>query len=277
MNVKAFGFDQNYVQRYFTAQSEREAGKALWLGALLYLPISMLFFAIGSFLFSYYHANPALLSDLKERAAITLVQRDQSADEQVVEAASLNAQDIGDKALPHFMANRLPAGVAGLIMAAIAAAAMSSISSSFNSSATILLLDVYKRYWRPHADERESIRFLHGATLFCGVFGTAAALAMIGVQSLLAVWWQLTGIFAGAMLGLFLLGFIVHRAQKPAAVTAVVTGILVILWMMFSPRLLVLPEFLRSPFHTNMIVVISTTSMFLVGLLLSRRRSAGAG
>lgn len=199
MNIKAFGFDQNYVQRYLTARSDREARKALWLGALLYVPISLLFFFIGSVLFSYYHAQPELLVDLKQQSAIELIERDPNGLDDAVlmarvqeAAASLNVADIGDKALPHFMTHRLPVGVAGLIMAAIAAAAMSSLSTSLNSSATILLIDVYKRYWRPNAGERESMRFLHGATLFCGMFGTGAAIAMIGVQSILAAWWQLT-------------------------------------------------------------------------------------
>lgn len=282
MNVKAFGFDQNYVQRYFTASSKREASKAVWIGALLYIPISMVFFLIGSLLFSYYQAQPDLLTDLKHTSAMSLVDVNAAAaeglnkEERVAStAATLSIHEVADKALPHFMSNRLPPGVAGLILAAIAAAAMSSISSSYNSSATIMFVDIYKRYWRKDADDKTSTRFLYAATLFCGVFGTAGALAMIGVQSLLAAWWQLTGVFAGAMFGLFLLGLIVRRAQKPAAICAVVVGLLVIIWMVFSPKIHYLSEALRSPFHTNMTVVISTLTMFLVGLLVSRFQKSG--
>lgn len=273
MNVKAFGFDQNYVQRYFTASSEREAAKAVWVGALLYIPISLVFFVIGSVLFSYYHANPDLFADLQRSTGVVLVDQEAASSEGLIPAVGTGSiKQVADKALPHFMSNSLPPGVAGLIMAAIAAAAMSSISSSYNSSATIVFVDIYKRYWRKDASDEQATRFLKTATLFAGLLGTTAALAMMGIQSLLAAWWQLTGVFAGAMFGLFLLGFIVHRANHVAAITAVVIGLLVILWMTFSPKLDALPEALRSPFHTNMTVVIGTLTMFLVGLVVSRWR-----
>lgn len=277
MNIKAFGFDQSYVQRYFTAKSDREAKKAVWIGATLYVPISLIFFFIGSMLFSYYQTQPDLLHDLKTRSATTIVERvnphlyedDKVANvEELV--STLTIENVGDEALPHFMANKLPLGFAGLIIAAIVAAAMSSIDTSLNSSATILLEDIYKRYWRPRSTNKESIRFLYLSTLICGLLGTTAALAMIGVQSLLAAWWQLTGIFAGAMLGLFLLGFIVRQAKRPAAITSVVIGLLVIIWMTFSNNLRIIPEYLQNPLDTQMTVVIGTLVMFLTGLIVTK-------
>ena len=61
INLQNFGIDQSYVQRYATARSDAEARKSVWLGALLYLPISALFLFIGTALFSYYTARPELL------------------------------------------------------------------------------------------------------------------------------------------------------------------------------------------------------------------------
>ena len=79
------------------------------------------------------------------------------------------------------------------------------------------------------------MRVLHGAPLVWGALGTGVALAMIGVKAALDAWWTLSGIFAGGMLGLFLLGLISRRAGNPAAVTAVLAGVLVILWMTLTP------------------------------------------
>ena len=83
-------------------------------------------------------------------------------------------------------------------------------------------------------------------------------------------WAALALIFAGGMLGLFLLGMISKSARKPAALTGVLTGLAVIVWMTLSPRL---PEtsLLRSPFHANMIIVVGTLTIFLVGILTSNR------
>ncbi len=272
MNLKAFGFDQSNVQRYHTAKNEMEAKRAVILGSSLYLPISLVFFFIGSMLFSYYHENPDILQALKYKVASNSFLVDAGTAEIQSKAESLTIAQIGDQAMPHYMSLHLPLGIAGLIIAAISAAAMSSIDTSLNSCATILFVDVYKRYLPRELSDKESITFLRVATLFIGILGTTAALAMIGVESILAVWWKLTGILTGGMLGLFILGFVAKSVAKPEAILALIFGILLIIWMTFSPMVETFPPYLRSPFHTNMIVVVSTIGMFLMGIILARIR-----
>ncbi len=262
INLGNFGIDQSYVQRYHAARDERQATRSVWLGALLYLPVSLLFFLIGSCLFSYYQAYPESEQAVRAQVAVT----------KGVDAASLSDADIGDQMLPRFIAERLRGGLAGLLIAAILAATMSSVDTSLNSSATILLRDVYLRYVRPGAGEAHSLRFLRGTTLLWGLLGTGAAVAMIRAQGLLDAWWQLQGIFAGGMLGLFLLGLVARRADGGAALAGLIVGVLVIAWATFSPKLALLPDWLRSPLHTNLTIVVGTMSIFLVGLLASRLR-----
>jgi SSS family solute:Na+ symporter len=178
----------------------------------------------------------------------------------------MQPSDYGDKILPHFIANKIPAGLAGLLIAALFAAAMSSIDTSLNSSATIALQDFYRRWVRPDADEAQSLRFLRVMTVVWGIIGTGVALAMMGVESILDAWWKLSGVFAGGMLGLFLLGFISRRANNAGAVTGATVGLLVILWLTFSTGLTGDLEWLRSPFHAHMTSVIGMLSIFLIGL-----------
>lgn len=210
INLQNFGIDQSFVQRYITAKSDQAAARSVWLGALLYLPISALLFFIGTALFAFYTAQPELLPSTLEP----------------------------DKVFPHFIVSELPPGVTGLLIAAVFAAAMSSVDSSLNCSATLFLQDIYKRYIRRGADvgERESMRVLYMATLVWGAAGTLTAMAMIHVKSALDAWWELAGIFSGGMLGLFLLGLIARRAKNAAAATGVVIGVMVILWMSLSAR-----------------------------------------
>ena len=286
INLNNFGIDQSYIQRYHTARDDREAGRSVWLGALLYVPVSALFFFIGTSLFSYCQTHPAMLDEIRTQVAVAkLAEEGEPADPAAREARlahikqGLTDADVGDKALPHFIVTRLPRGLAGLLIAAIAAAAMSSIDTSLNSSATVILSDLYRRYLRPQAGEKESMRVLHLATLLWGALGTGTALSLIGVRSILDAWWVLSGIFAGGMLGLFLLGLIARRAGNAAAATGVVLGSLVILWMALSVRTEWLPPALRSPLHANMIIVVGTLTIFLVGLLVSRfaGRRGGVG
>ena len=246
INLQNFGIDQGIVQRYITAKSDVEAGKSVWLGALLYLPISAMLFLIGTALFAFYASQPELLP------------------------GSINAAEKPDAVFPHFIASQLPPGMTGLLVAAIFAAAMSSVDSSLNSSATLILRDVYQRYLRPTAGETESMCVLYASTLVWGVAGTGTALAMIHVRSALDTWWQLAGIFSGGMLGLFLLGLGPRRVGNAAAAGGVIAGVLVILWMTFSPAGTGALEPLGSPFHSFLIIVIGTATILVVGLLMAR-------
>ncbi len=233
INLQNFGIDQSFVQRYHTAKSDRDAKFSVWLGALLFLPISALFFFIGTGLFAFYTAQPELMIPEK-----------------------------GDSVFPYFIATQLPVGVTGLLIAAILAAAMSSVDTSLNSSASLFLCDVYKRFYRPNAGERESMRVLHVATLVWGMAGTLTAFAIIGSESALDTWWNLSGIFSGGMLGLFLLGLISKRAGNPQAVIATVAGVLVIVWLSIQTLLE------TNPIHKFMTIILGTSTILLVGMLL---------
>ncbi len=246
INLQNFGIDQTYVQRYQTARSLADARRSVWLGALLYLPVSAVFFFIGSGLYAYYRARPDRLP-----------------------AAVLASPDA---VFPYFIVHELPAGLVGLVIAAIFAAAQSTISSSVNSSATLVLCDVYQRFVRPSPSERERLVVLRTATVGIGAAGVAMAFAMTRIRSALDAWWQLAGIFGGGMLGLFLAGRLSNRITSHAAASGVIAGVAVILWMTFSPAW---PDALaawRSPFHGNLIIVIGTLLV-----LAAARLAATAG
>ena len=255
INLNNFGIDQNYVQRYVASKSDAEARKSLWLGALLYIPVSAVFFFIGTALFAFYAVHPDQLPP------------------------ELLEEGTGDRIFPYFIVSQLPPGLTGLLIAAIFAAAMSTISTSLNSSATILMTDVYKRYLRPDATEKGMMTALYVSTLIWGVLGTLIALALIRAEQILDAWWKLQGIFAGGMLGLFLLGMVSRRANNPAAAVAVVAGIVVIAWMTLSPLGTwgFFPDYLKNPLLNYLTIVCGTITIVLVGLLLTRLLTGTAG
>ena len=131
----------------------------------------------------------------------------------------------------------MPAGLKGLIIAAILAAAMSTVDSALNCSATVLLLDIYKRYLKPDINERTSMMFLRASTVVWGLLGTGAALWMIKAKSILDVWWQISGIFGGAFLGLFLLAFMRVRLRLWHGLVSIGISIAVISWGTFARNL----------------------------------------
>jgi len=250
VNLQNYGIDQNYIQRYMTARSRRDAIRSTLFGSLLYVPVSFLFFAIGTALFAYYGARPDLLPS--EVAAHP------------------------DQILPYFIVNGLPAGLTGLLIAAIFAAGMSTVSTSLNSGATILLEDYYKRYVNPKASDAHAMRVLRGGTLALAVLGVGCALALMRVRSALDAYWALQSVFSGGMLGLFLLGYFSKKARNPEAASGVVLGLLVIAWISIFQKRWPLPVAL----HTNLSIVVGTTTIFVTGFVLAalfREKNAAEG
>ncbi|RIJ46964.1 sodium:solute symporter [Maribellus luteus] len=241
INLQNYGIDQNFVQRYMTTSTEKKAKSSALFGALLYVPVSIVFFYIGTALFSYYTARPDLLP----------------------------ANIDGDKVFPHFIVNGLPTGLTGLLIASIFAAGMSTVSTSINSTATIVLSDYYQKYFNKNADDKSSMKVLYSASVIFGILGVLISLSLVGVESVLDAWWSLASIFSGGMLGLFLLAFLSKKVRNMDAAIGVIVGVLVIIWMSLSPLYFTQGKLLafRSPFHSNLTIVIGTMAIFLVGFL----------
>lgn len=231
INLQNYGIDQNYVQRYKSAKNDKSARFSALFGGLLYVPVSLLFFIIGTLLFVYYQTNPGLLP-----GSVT-----------------------GDQVFPYFIVHGLPTGVTGLLIAAIFAAGMSTISTSINSSATIVLTDFFQRGKKP-TDEKKNMKVLYITSGVFGLLGTGVALAMMSVKSALDAWWSLAAIFSGGMLGLFLLGYMSRKVKGAFALTGVISGVILIAWTSFSKQTI---------FHNYMTIVLGTLSIFIVGMVLT--------
>jgi SSS family solute:Na+ symporter len=205
-NIRNLMADQNYTQKYSSVATEKKAKKALWIAMLIYLPLTAIFLYIGTAMFAFYSGAEHVLD-----SAITK----------------------GDEVFPYFIATELPVGLKGLIIAAILAASMSTVDSALNSSATVLYLDYYKRYFRPNASEKSSIRFLRWTTVVWGMFGIAFALLLINTESALDIWWQISGIFGGGILGLFLLAIFNVKIKPWQGIVSVIFSVFIIIWGTF--------------------------------------------
>ena len=226
-NLQNYGIDQSYVQRYHTAKNEKEAKFSALFGGYLFIPVSAVFFMIGTGLYAFYKVHPGVLPD-----------------------------GVGaDYVFPFFIVNELPVGLTGLLIASIFAAGMSTIATSVTSSSTIILTDYYQRF-RKHAGNRERMLVLKLSSVGVGVAGILVAFAFRSVQSALDAWWALASIFSGGMLGLFLLGYISRKARNFDAVLGVVCGVILVCWIVISPFV-----------HANLAIVFGTLLIFLVGFL----------
>ena len=88
-NLVPYTSDQSVIQRYLTTTDEAQARRAIWLNGLISFPSAMLYFAIGTGLYLFFKHHPA----------------------------ELHPSVAGDSILPFFIAEQLPAGFAGLVVA----------------------------------------------------------------------------------------------------------------------------------------------------------------
>ena len=141
--------DQTVIQRYLTTPDEKQAARAVWTNAAMVIPATFLFFTVGTALFVFYRANPGLLHPFEK----------------------------SDQLVPWFIATRMPAGLAGLVIAGVFAAAMSSLDSSMHAAATAFTTDFVRRL-SPGREETSLLRIARGLTIAFGLLGTGTAMLM---------------------------------------------------------------------------------------------------
>ncbi|MGL5372457.1 MAG: sodium:solute symporter family transporter, partial [Plesiomonas shigelloides] len=126
----------------------------------------------------------------------------------------------------------MPAGLAGLIIAAIFAASQSSISSSLNSISACYSSDIYSRFGKAKSSE-QNLKSGRLVTVIAGVLGVVAStyLIMSNESELWDAFNSLLGLMGGPMTGLFMLGIFVRRANANSALVGVIAAVASILWV----------------------------------------------
>jgi Na+/proline symporter len=194
------------VQRLLAARSERESRLALFASWVVILFQFTLFLTIGAILFVYYRDT------------------------------GLPAPAQADRIYPAFIWNQLPAGISGLVIAAILAAAMSNLSAALNSLASTTVMDFYRPLAARGAPPTpaEDARYLRLARYTTLVWG--AILFLIGwvarnVGSVLEAGLSIASVLYGALLGVFLLGILTKRPGEGAAMFGMTAGLLTMLFV----------------------------------------------
>ncbi len=129
-----------------------------------------------------------------------------------------------------FVIQYLPAGVVGLVLAAIFCAAMSSTAAGLNSLASTSCVDVLRRLvWRDGSDH-DYVRVSKALTIFWGLFSIAFAEFASRLGSLIEAVNKLGSLFYGTILGIFLLAFYTKEISGTAASLGALIGEAAVLW-----------------------------------------------
>lgn len=126
---------------------------------------------------------------------------------------------------PTFVTTYMPAGVVGLIIAAIFAAAMSSISAELSALSTATVIDFYRRHINTTATDAQYLRVAKLSTGLWGIFACVVALYASRLGSLIEVVNKFGSFFYGSLLGVFVLAIGTKRATGTGAFVGLFAGI----------------------------------------------------
>lgn len=205
-NKLAFAADQPTVQRVF-ATPLKDVRKL----ALMFLCFSVFIsFAVnfaGISVFAYFHQHPDELDP-----AMT-----------------------NDQIIPLYIVQRLPVGIAGLIIASLFAAAMSALAGSMNSVAILFTEDFYGKL-KKNLSDRKKLLTMRIASLVAGSVATLCALYMatMNLRSLFQTWNELFAMLGGGFLGVYILGTYTRRANAIGAFSGALASIGVALWLKYG-------------------------------------------
>jgi len=263
-----FGTDQSQVQRLLAGRSIAATRGALLLNSLAKLPFQFLVLLCGVLLFVFYlfQSPPLSFEPAPAGGAITSSAAYRSLErefgevrEDLGEAARVLAADGGEEAslaytklldrsetirgeardlrggsgdtnyvFLEFILHNLPAGIVGLLLAAIFAAALSSVDSELNSMATVAVLDVYLLARRRPPEDRAVLRTARFATVGVGALATLFALYAGEIGSLIEAVNRVGSYVYGSLLGAFVLAVAVRRATGNGAFTGLLAGMAVV-------------------------------------------------
>lgn len=241
LTIGTHGTDHMMVQRYLSARSRRDAGRAVFLSSFVVLIQFALFLFIGVELACFYSVHS------------------------IVPPAE------ADQVFAHFIVHCFPqnTGLIGLMLAAILSAAMSTLSSSLNASASALLNDFYLPLCRTPPEPAFQLRLSRILTVIFGILQIWIGIQAIQLEkTVVHNALTIAGFSAGVLLGIFSLGVFSRRAGQAAALTGAAAGLAILLFVQFKA-----PD-LGWNIAWPWLAVIGSVTTFLVGEVVAVWRPA---
>jgi SSS family transporter len=205
-SMASHGTDQLMVQRVLACRSLGDGRRAMAGSAVVVMVQFALFSLVGALLWVHLGGKTPAAMGLRS----------------------------SDDLFPRFILDELPPGLSGLLIAGILSATMGSLSSALNSMSNSTVADLLRATGRG-VDDRGALRLSRGLTvvwavamaLFASLFtSTKSQVVLLGLG--------IAGYTYGALLGAFLLGLAVRRANQRDAVVAFVATVAVMAYVVRS-------------------------------------------
>jgi SSS family solute:Na+ symporter len=221
------GFGTGHEPQYFAARNERECGKlsCLWASLMTFRwPMMIAYAILGLFLVQSFFPDQNVLNQaallIKEHVTVNEAQwreilaqiRNTPANfsqeliaglqsilgdnwTQKLDLLSFNGTLNAERILPSVLLYVVPSGVRGLILVTLIAASMSTFDMTMNKAAAMFTNDIYKRFTRPNAKNRE---LLTATYAFCIFVVAIAFLLAYNIRNINDIWgWITMGLWSG--------------------------------------------------------------------------------
>lgn len=133
----------------------------------------------------------------------------------------------------------LPTGIRGLSLAALTAAIVASLAGKANSISTIFTLDIYKKYMKKDANEKQMVwtgRIAIVVAMIVSIIFTWKDLLGIGGEGGFTFIQKYTGFISPGVFAMFILGMFWKRTTGAAAIAGVITGfVLSVVFIEYAP------------------------------------------
>ncbi len=219
-NLYYWGFNQYIIQRTLAAKSLAEGQKGIVFAAFLKLIIPVIVVLPGII---------AYVMNIDESGVLTAA----SVDPGFIGAAGNFAND---NAAPWLIKNFIPAGVKGLILAALAAAIVSSLASMLNSTSTIFTMDIYKSHFNKNASDAKMVSVGRIAAVVALVTAIIIAPQLGSLGQVFIFIQEYTGVVSPGILAVFLMGLFYKKATNNAAIWGAILSIPIAMYFKVAPK-----------------------------------------
>ncbi|MBU0472985.1 MAG: sodium:solute symporter [Bacteroidetes bacterium] len=198
--------DQYIVQRTLGAPNEKEARRGSIAAAFLKLLPVFIFIIPGMIAFALAKSgqNMAIQSEL-------------------FSASGELIRDNAQKAFPLLVANVLPVGIRGIVVAGLLAALMSSLAGVFNASSTLFTMDFYSRF-RPNSSQEKLVWIGRVATAVMVIIGLLWIPVIQGGRGLYDYLQGIQAYLAPPIFVVFFLGVFNKRLNAKGCLSALLVG-----------------------------------------------------
>ncbi|HVF47836.1 MAG TPA: sodium:solute symporter [Pyrinomonadaceae bacterium] len=252
LTMSTHGTDQYLVQRYLCTRKPASASTALLTSGAVVLAQFIGFLFIGALLFAFYAPFNA---------------------PEYAQAGVAGSGVPGtfpfakpDQVFPNFITEHMPAGLSGLVVAAIFAAAL---SSSLNSIAATAINDLYKPFARDVSDGH-LLKLSGWLTVIIGIVQICVAIAFMATgESALNLALSVASLFNGPVLGVFLVGTFLKKAKEIHALAGMLASMSLMIYILLAFNSLVPGPRIAWPWYALIGSVTTFVIAFLATLVLS--------